>query len=167
MSQMVTRVVVPYLAIHPAARFALNQWAPGWEPVYVGGSDHAYFDLLAQLWADGKSFVVVEHDIAISEGVVASFDACLEPWCLHGYGHPAFPDGLLTASLGCTRFSAALLGAELDMMVAVGEFSTGLPARHWCHLDLAVRETLRARGHAPCVHPPPVTHLRRTVSNGW
>jgi hypothetical protein len=143
------RVVCPYTSLHPLAEQALADYAPLADCLELHEADD-YYKLLCELWAAGEAFLVVEHDIEIHEGVLPALETCPEPWCLYGYGGPT-PEHLFIGSLGCTRFSAALLTAVPALM-------TALPVRHWQRLDCEILPALRTAGFEPHVHEPPVLH---------
>jgi hypothetical protein len=155
------RVVVPHVALRAETRDVLD--ASAWTAAYVGYSDDAYYDLLGRLWAacgaSGDGLVNVEQDVIPPDGFLESLAACDEPWCTYAIPRHNHPDQPLTNSLGLVRFSAALIASEPDLMAAVGKFSAGMPPKHWAHLDVAVYETLRARGYGPHVHEPAAIHL--------
>lgn len=155
------RVVVPHVTgmLHPVAARSLNRHLPGHERVRLRSDEpDAHWRLLTALWATGDGFLVVEQDVGVNATVPAGLE-CEHPWCVWPYRGPGRV--MLTASLGCTRFSAALLAAEPDLLEAVGRIDgDGLPARDWRRLDVRLADTLRARGHAPHQHPP-VAHYHR------
>lgn len=155
------RVICPYTTIHPLTEAALTASAPSCERIWVGGSDYAYWQLLADLWAAGESFTIVEHDIEIGRGTLPAFEGCGELWCTFPYNGPAFGDGsdpLLYGSLGCTRFSAVLLAAVPEMMQLVGSIADGVPAGDWRRNDCLLLGHLRQAGFEPHVHWPAVAH---------
>lgn len=155
------RVVVPYVALHPQAEAALDRFAPEAERFFLGRTSDAYWRLLADLWATGEGFLIVEQDIELVEGVVEGLAACPQWWCLHPYpggGWATGGDPLLYQSLGCTRFSSDLLRAEPDLMSEVGSVSEGLPAKDWRRLDVTIGPRLNWRGYQPHVHWPAVIH---------
>lgn len=155
------RVVCPFTRIHPETHLALDEYAHGWEPFYVGNTDEDYWGLLNRLWRQGEGWVNVEHDIVVAHDTVPSFAACPEPWCLSPYPRHASPQ-LLTSALGCVRFSGPLLAAEPDLMTVVGVRTCGLPVRHWRHLDTHVADELCERGYVAHRHEP-VAHLSTVV----
>jgi hypothetical protein len=160
------RVVCPFVTIHPATEAALIAHAPQVERISVAHSDLAYCELLTRLWAEGESFLIVEHDIEIHAAVVPDAVACPEPWCVWPFPGPGFwdtagNDPLLYESLGCTRFSAALMAAEPDALTVAGAMNAGLRAGDWRRMDVSILPTLRARGYEPHTHWPAVVHHHR------
>lgn len=152
---MPLKVVVPYTVITVSAVVeALNEYAPQAEARSVRGGRSAYWALLAELWAAGEAFVIVEQDVEIHAKVLPSLTRCLRPWC----GFPYTAKGEVT--LGCTRFSAALLAAHPDALELAGELYDGtVPKRSWQRLDSHLGQVLRdTYGIEPHRHLPPVTH---------
>jgi hypothetical protein len=157
------RVIVPHTRIEPETRAALAASGYGWEAVSVAGSDTAYTDLLADLWAAGQDFAIVEHDIVPWRGALAELDSCTEQWC-------AFPYPLrswMHAGLGCARFRGTLLAACPTAVTDTLAEQTGThPRGHWCNLDDRLSRSLRRLGAARHVHPVPVGHLFPEPSHG-
>jgi hypothetical protein len=154
------RVVCPYVlagepgverGLHPLCEQALARFAPDAEMHYLGTRPDAYRELLEECWAQGESFLLVEHDIEIHERVVSELQACQEPWCAFPYAIGAPGGDLIDSSLGATRFSAALLEALPGLIGS-------LPVRDWRRLDCEIAPRLRSAGFAPHVHSPPVSH---------
>jgi hypothetical protein len=154
------RVICPFVrgdepgvrrGLHPLTEQSLAKYAPDAEMHYVGTRHDAYRELLEEVWRDGESFLVVEHDIELSEGLVEGFAACSEPWCAAKYVVGSDPNGFIETSLGCTRFSAELLAAVPNAI-------SGLPVRDWRRIDCELSPRLRGAGYAPHVHSPPVRH---------
>ena len=166
------RVVAPFVRFHPKATRALDSYASGAERVPVGGSDSAYFELLSGLWRAREAFLLIEHDVEIRAGLVEEAANCPEPWCIWPYQrllpgpHSSWVDGaygpgvaLLERSLGCTRFSRALLVREPDLMESVPKVPIAWESRgHWRRLDDAIGHLLGLRGYSPHVHHPEVRH---------
>lgn len=150
-------VVVPYTTPHPATERTVGLHAPHATWVNVDGPKPVdYWTLLDRMWSAGQSFVVIEHDIELRSDVLPGFAACDQPWCVHPYTGPGRK--LLTAALGCVRFTDALIEAEPDLIAHVGTVSQGLPAKDWRRLDVTVADVLQARGYIAHQHDPPVTH---------
>lgn len=153
------RIVCPYTlasdpgmerGLHPLCEAALAAHAPDAEMLYLGTRHDSYRDLLADLWAAGDSFLLIEHDVEIHDRVIPELDACPEPWCSFPYPVGS-PDGMIDSSLGCTRFTADLLAAVPDMI-------DRLPVRDWRRLDCELAPRLRQAGFVPHVHHPAVKH---------
>lgn len=96
---------------------------PGAEWYDVSGDDHAYWRLLRDVWADGETFAVVEHDVQCRPDVFEQFEACPEPWCVFPYTpicHWACQEAWANM-LGCTRFTAELIAACPDAVSSIPE----------------------------------------------
>lgn len=153
---MAVKVVVPFTRLRDEARAALDEWAPGWEGRDVSADDEAYWRLLADLWAEGESFVLVEHDVVIVEGIVDALAACPFDWCC-----AAYPYGRGTiVGLGCTKFTAPLLARVPDAVERAGLVEDRThPPRHWCRLDASLNRVLCDAGEPRCYKHPDVGHM--------
>lgn len=176
-------VVCPFVPgkLREETRRALAAFAPQVEYVDVSADDLAYWRLMARLWADGESLLLVEEDIEIHAHVIPQMEACAEPWCLfaHELRFPAFitmPDGttgyipperrlvgaFFPLQLGCTRFAGDLMREHPDVV-------TGIPqaCRHWLGLDSHIGSELIRRGvSGPHAHSPPVPHHHPRDASG-
>jgi hypothetical protein len=154
------RVVVPFTELHLATDIALQNLAPHAERIDVSAAAYpatAYWELLKRMWADGESFIVIEHDIEIHDSVLESFETCAEPWCVFPYlyrGRSLFENGL-----GCVRFSDRLIETTPNLFA-------GMRPAHWTSLDGALCNHLEKRadefglrpGYRPHLHWPEVRH---------
>lgn len=168
------RIVVPFA--QTVADGVLERIHPGFgvpELHDVSADDDAYYRLLCELWAAGRTFVIVEHDVGVGPDSLGSFTRCLQSWCfvVYGYEGELFPAG----GLGCTRFRSELMAREPDLLDAVGEHVfEGVLAhwtespRNWRVLDAAVSQQLHRRGYRAHYHRRhPASHLpsvRRPVA---
>lgn len=166
-SKPVATVVCPYTTIHPDTAAALADIAVRYVEMV---DDTSYYRLLADLWAAGDTFVVVEHDIVVRPGVADELMACPEDWC----GFPYRFLGGLHNGLGCAKFSARLLAEHPNVIADTSEEHTPThPRNHWCNLDDRITRQLVRRGVAKHAHGPPVEHRKagRTghgcLENGW
>lgn len=154
------RIVVPFTDLKAETRRALLAHADGHELdfVFVGESDTAYCELLQAVWAEGKAFAIVEHDIVIGPATIPGFDSCPEPYCAAPYAWTT----QVGPALGCTRFRTELLDLVPDAMEQVAAMPSNWGAAgHHRQLDVfLMRRVLRDRhGLQPHVHLPPVEHL--------
>lgn len=156
------RTIVPYTRLEPQVTQALAGHQV--EFVDVSGSDTAYFDLLAGLWAAGETFAVIEQDIVIRRDTLQAFQECGRAWCTAGY---PYLGSVSYHGLGCCRFRASLMHAIPDLMdrVATHKYD-GHTLRHWCILDAAIQRELWKDGRATCTAHGPVWHLNDRVSHG-
>lgn len=112
----------------------------------TSSSDTAYFELLAEHWALGSTFVVLEQDKIPDGSALRELHDCPEGWCTYPFpmadGSPAFRD---FPTLGCTKFSAEIMRSNPHLPERVGKLrAMGLladPKR----LDMAIAVQLGRR----------------------
>ncbi len=142
-------VYVPYTKLRPETRAAVP---PGAVLTWVGSHEHNYWGLLADLWARGDTFIVVEHDIVPHASALRELDACPSEWCAFPY---QVGDGMETTALGCTKFGAGLIARHPDLLRSIGPRH-----RSWRGLDSLVVGGLHQRREKEHVHGPAVRHLQ-------
>lgn len=159
------KIIVPYAigGLSPETVLALGERLDI-EFRDVSADITAYFDLLEQLWAAGEHFCVVEQDIVVRAGTLASFEACANPWCAAPY--PYLGSGAY-AGLGCARFRTSLMEKHPDLMdlVALHDYDGHSP-KHWCTLDAAIQRELWKAGEHACTSHLPVGHLHDWPTHG-
>lgn len=132
--------------------------------MHVGRDPLAYSRLLAGLWEAGDAFLVVEHDVEPTAEAVTQAAVCSCPWSVSPYkgsGPSHAEAAMLTGSLGCTRFSAALLAEVPDAMQRANALNDGAsvcPPGHWQRLDARLLHVLRDAGFWPHQHVPVLHH---------
>lgn len=129
-----------------------------YEIVNVGKSDRDYFDLVERLWGEGRTFLIVEHDIVVTPVELASMARCSHGWCANPYPYL----GSTYAGLGCVKFSGDFIKINpgaLTSIAALGARDPVHPPRHWCALDGRLRATLEIAGHDPHLHHAKIDHL--------
>jgi hypothetical protein len=180
-------VICPYTQIHEKTERALQAFAPNveriltsycspqidcgmssclWKERPIAHCHHercnrAYCDLVTRWWGEGETFLLIEHDIEIHEGVVEAAERCSETWCVWPYRASGFstqPDAYLKGALGCTKFSAALMEQESDLLLVAGAKAEGLAAGDWRRLDVSILPTLRQRGYEAHLHETVLQH---------
>jgi hypothetical protein len=124
--------------------------------------DDAYWSLMCDVWAEGRSTLIVEHDVEIHSGVIPSLLVCREPWCVYPYNGPGVGQGgdpLLYRSLGCTRFSSAVM-RDLPALVrdSARPDAVGVAMNSWRRLDIWIGDRMRDAGIEVHTHWPPVDH---------
>lgn len=118
------------------------------------GDDYAYWRILNAWWRDhvDTGFIVVEHDIVPTPGVVEEMAFCGEPWCASPYPYGGRGQ-IAHESLGCTKFSPELIRAVPTALMKVSNMDdASIPARHWCRLDVRISRTLKRAGFVPHHH---------------
>jgi len=103
----------------------------------TSADDYAYWRALKKHWDSGDDLMLIEQDIGLRGGEVASFMACSENWCTYSYPYPGMPESFrLYCWLGCTRYSAKLQAA----------IKMGATPVKWNELDQLVLRGIRATG---------------------
>lgn len=161
------RIVVPAMQDDCVASRCLR--AEGLDPEVVvlpHDDPHAYARLVAQLWRDGETFAIVEHDIAPWPGAVRKMLDCAALWCGFYYPLPGRwdvdsddPDSNLFGTTGCYKVDAAVMDEAPDLYKRFEHHEWRLldcgfiaAMRHLFCLDGAPVE------HAFHLHSPPVAH---------
>jgi hypothetical protein len=122
--------------------------------VNVGADDEAYWRLLRDLWAEGRTVIVVEHDIVPAESMIQVMWDCPKMWCCHPYDM----GGIETTALGFVKFSSELLQHAQNLVNFTPEH------RGWQSLDGMIVAELHRRGYQEHVHLPAVRHLHETTT---
>ena len=150
------RIICPWVTLHPETKAALEADGQTPEYAYVGRSPEAYHDLLEQVWRRGNGFLVVEHDIVVTPGVLRQLWECACDW-----GGRAYSIGTAYDSyLGCAKFSDALVGGNPGVFDAVANLRPdGTPKRYWGRLDTRLKQVLENMGQTMHIHWPAVDHL--------
>lgn len=162
------RVIVPAVAEDCLASLALKAEGVDHETRICDGA-FGYGKLIADLWRQGRGFILVEHDIVPWPGALDAMWKCPEYWC--GYPYPYFyytyaPDSrrqmLRSHACGCVKFSDVLVKGWPDLPT-----ERRWEEHHWESLDgLVGRSIVYAMQHLrPAVsgwheHNPPVAHIR-------
>ena len=109
--------------------------------------DSGYAERLAEIWARGEGFILLENDIIPWPGCIDLLRACPQPWCTHAY-----PSPVLMMSIGITKLST-------DAVRSTPRLPSVWAGEHWGLLDTKVIPALHA--HFPLHgHWPPVAHAR-------
>lgn len=132
--------------------------APQAELVDVTGDEYAYWREIRARWQGTEDLIVIEHDIQVGPGTVASLEGCDRAWCCFAYD--IFGCKRLDTALGCTRFSAAL--QRTVSLSKVEDLFSGCASCQgrgcWWHLDNYLATVLLRDGFSPHVHGD-VAHL--------
>jgi len=115
------RVVCPFTAIKPGVAEALDATGIAWEAIDVSGSDSDYWALLDSLWTEGKTFIIVEHDVIVRPDTLdllrycTQSDVCAYPisyfWSRQAVG------------MACNKFGSTFIARHLDLMQQTAEMS--------------------------------------------
>jgi hypothetical protein len=155
-----TAVVMPHV---PPLRPRVVEALAGWDVAFVdvSGSDEAYWELLASMWAKAATFIVVEQDVVVRPDSLDELVECEHPWCSFQVPYV----GRLYAGLSCAKFTAALIARYPDALERISELSdTDHPPKHWCRLDSWLQAfVLNPGGEIMHVHGPPLQHVRDSV----
>jgi hypothetical protein len=128
------------------------------ERVDVSRSDFAYSQLVEKVWSEGKSFLLIEHDIELTYTALKEAMECPCEWSTSPYkgsGTSFDMAGLNAHSLGFTRFREALIAAVPDAVSranAIDDSGSICPPGHWKLFDGRLLSILRQEGHEPHVH---------------
>lgn len=155
-SLLETTVAVPFTELRAETVAALTGVEVRYAPMLY---DEGYWELLRDLWAEGRPFAIVEHDIVVRETTIDELKSCERDWCAMPFPYRGEE---MAYSLACTRFSADLIARHPDLMTIVEEmWDDGHPARHWCRLDMWIFGVLSARGEKRHEHSrsEPVGHI--------
>ena len=73
------RILVPYTKLRRETVAALNATGYGDRVEYrnVRGRVDKYWDLFFELWADGQTFCLVEHDMVVNRSTLRRLESCL------------------------------------------------------------------------------------------
>lgn len=156
------KVVVPFTSLHPETYRALQAQADRHEIeyVYVGDDDYAYGRLLRRVWREGRTFMVVEHDIEVHPWTLDELEACSSPYCSCPYPWTT----CVGPAMGATKFSSDFTATYPDAL----EIACRIPSNygdgrggHWKQLDVFLQAAVLRDfyNEQPCCHLPPVRHL--------
>lgn len=148
---------MPYTDLHGEAVTAVEESGHDLLKVDVSGSEDAYWELLSSLWAQQRTFVLVEHDIVVSPEAIDELLNCPGEWC--GFAMPYA--GTLWAGLSCTKFEHPLLRDFPGVLDEVATMSdVGHPQKHWCRLDAWIHHVLEREGVEKHPHRGRLGHYR-------
>lgn len=117
-----------------------------------------YHNLIADLWHDRETFIVIEQDIVPHPGAIKELVECPQPWCAFAYDYPPFGQ---YAGMGCAKFGAALIAQFPDAMTETATWHDPKhPPKHWCRVDGWLKQYLMGNGVTQHVHGA-VEHLHK------
>jgi hypothetical protein len=152
------RLVVPHTNLRQETYRATRNW-PNVTYRYVGDSETAYSELVCELWEQGETFALVEHDIVVAKGMLDRLARCDQPMCAHPYEWTTN----IGPALGCNRFSAQLLADFPDAANEAAAIDGGHGAGSWRTFDYWLTRTILEEkyGQVAHLHLPPVEHLNK------
>ncbi len=146
-SLLETTVAVPFKSLSSETVVALHGEQVRYAPMLT---DTSYWELLSDLWADGKSFVIVEQDIVVNETTIDELMVCDHDWCAMPFPYRGNPRSY---ALACTRISADLIRRHPEVPEVIAHFSDELhPPMHWCRLDAWLWQVLTTLGEVRHEH---------------
>jgi hypothetical protein len=119
----------------------------------------AYARLLCEKWAEGRTFIVNEADVAGTPDLLVALYECAKPWCVHEY--PIH--GMLYApTLGLAKFSGGMTATwpMLANRALTDHWPVGALC-HWRQCSERLATELQRYGFRPHVHQPPARHFHR------
>ena len=118
-----------------------------------------YQAVLSEYWAEGESFINVEHDILCHPGALDELADCPEILCGYGHGDEMYgPDH--GPKLGCIKFEAEFIAKFPDV------WSETLPTNAWSVTDTVLARAVQAAGFPVHQHFPGVVNLRDSHPGG-
>jgi hypothetical protein len=153
-SLLTPRIAAPFTQLRAETVVALHGQEVTYAPMMT---DQSYCELLRDLWHEGKSFIIVEHDIVVTPNTIPELAACENEWCAMAFPYRGEEKAW---SLACTKFSASLIAREPGLMEEVGQMSDAKhPPGHWCRMDAWIWQALTRRGVSRCEHQNTVGHV--------
>jgi hypothetical protein len=143
------KIVCPYTRLQWATELTLRIEEVNTRFVYTGNSDTAYYDLVRELWSQGETFIVVEHDIVIWPGALRVTWECPHPLCVY---YAPGPVGVI--GLGCVKYGKDLISSFPSHLDNIDPSQ-----RSWRMLDKSLTWDLINKGISFHNHEPMVSHL--------
>lgn len=157
------RVLVPYVKLHPATEAALDL-AGAWRCLVETSAPTCYWQALGAVWAERRSFIVLEQDKVPEPGLLQELWDCPAVWCSARVSMRGTVEASPYPSLSCTKFHRDLIVQRPTLMDDVGELDLGFGEKEWSRLDMAIAGLLQ-----PIVechyHPGVVEHLHEPLAD--
>ncbi len=143
------KVVIPHARYNLHKLVAVSIQNECSNPVlYHCDKEDSYYELINELWHEGETFTIIEHDIIPWPGAVSELNECSRVWCLCPYNLNT------NSSLGFTKFGEVLLKEHPNIL----ENPSGYD-KSWTRLDWYLTRELFKLGYQPHTHQPNVAHL--------
>src|SRR3984893_2068051 len=149
------KVVIAYVSLHPKTVQAVWDSVDELDDVRwadTSGSDSAYYELLADMWAEREAFVLLEQDKIPAPFALRDLYGCESQWCTYPVpmAHNGQPCDF--CSLSCTKFGAELVTGCPDLMQRVGKLDMGFGPKHWNRLDMSMALECARAMRKPTAH---------------
>lgn len=130
-SLLATTVAVPFTSLRQETVVALHdEQSVRYAPMRT---DESYWELLRDLWLDGRGFIIVEHDIVVNETTIDELKSCDHDWCAMPFHYRGNDHAY---ALACTKISAELIRRHPEVPDVLGDMSDAQhPPKHWCRMD--------------------------------
>lgn len=149
------KVIVPFTNLQPLAARLLGTYGlnPRFVPVH---GDGAYRLLMREIWEEGDTVIIIEHDILPWPGAIEELLLCQCVW--GGYTYQTNGGLGVSHMLGCAKLDQDLIAHTPGLWDE--------PA-HWSQLDQRLLFAARSKGIEPHLHRPPVIHINpRELNDG-
>jgi hypothetical protein len=171
------RIVCPYVMVADRINNRLDLQegtrkfvkAVGGEFFDCTAHEYKYFEHWRGWWRTaletGEPFCIIEQDVVPTLAGIESLRRCNHLWC----GCPYYVGGGLTdRSLGCTKFSAALVRRFPSLPEQVSGMDRNCPGggpHRWVYLDSSIAELLMQRMQPPINHHVHKRHVAQHLKS--
>jgi hypothetical protein len=146
------KVICPFTKLNPATEMVLRREYKA-EFVDVSSDDLAYWRLLQRLWAEGESFVIVEHDICPWPGALSKLYHCPRELCYLEAPMFTYDGGEFMYANNVRKYAASLIARFPDAVENITD-------RHWRHCAEGGLYNRLEKLISPHQHEPAVQHLK-------
>jgi hypothetical protein len=157
------KVYIPYheSAPQPWTVHWQHHYCPHAEQVKIQPGSNYYAEQIAQWWAIGEPFIIVEHDVVPWPGAIEMLAECPEPWCaieVHP-GYHLIRHG--SVGLSCIKVVPKLLSAISEQEDRPRASGAPFPDDYipWHATDSVFSQVLFDRGYMVHQHWPSVANL--------
>ncbi len=148
---MPMKIFLPYSKLQTATLIALIGY--DFAPVELKG-EYAYGEYFKARWAEGQSFINLEHDCVPWPGAIEAIEDCERDWCLYNYSLPIHREQNLEIveggmPLGLVKFSAELI------IRTKGAWDEPID---WSNCDNRLTKACKEAGFTPHQHYPSIVN---------